>query len=202
HDYYTSAAEASGEFEKWFAPWQHGERVDAATYPFARQVGPLWLVGVNGAVGHRLPFDATGRVEAAALARLERAVGPPAPRPRILVNHFPVADRHGRPERRWHLLRNLAELLDVCQRGGVCLWLHGHRHGAYYLNDARLAPFPIICAGSATDGKHANMGYNQYTVEGTRLQCRRRVFNPRDGRFQDADTFELTLPADRTDVVS
>jgi 3',5'-cyclic AMP phosphodiesterase CpdA len=202
HDYYTPGAEASGDFEKWFAPWQRGERVGEAIYPFARRVGPLWLVCVNGAAGRRLPFDATGQVDPAELERLRRLLGELAPGPRILVTHFPVADRHGQPERRWHLLRNLAELLDVCRRSGVCLWLHGHRHGAYYLNDARLAPFPIICAGSATDTKHASVGYNQYTIEGTRLQTLRRVFDLREGRFRDADTFELTLPADQAGVVS
>jgi 3',5'-cyclic AMP phosphodiesterase CpdA len=202
HDYYTPGAQASGDFEKWFAPWQQGQRVDTAIYPFARQIGPVWLVGVNGAVGHRLPFDATGCIDPGELERLGRLLGELPPGPRILVHHFPVADRHGESERRWHALGNLAELLDVARRGGVCLWLHGHRHGAYVLNDPRLAPFPIVCAGSATDAKHANLGYNQYTIDGSQLRGLRRVFDLSELRFRDADTFELTLPTNQADVVS
>jgi 3',5'-cyclic AMP phosphodiesterase CpdA len=41
HDYYTRKDESSGWFEKCFAAWQHGERVDEAVYPFAQRVGPL-----------------------------------------------------------------------------------------------------------------------------------------------------------------
>src|SRR5262249_47472150 len=34
HDYYTRAVQASGLFERYFAPWLMGERVDQAVYPF------------------------------------------------------------------------------------------------------------------------------------------------------------------------
>lgn len=201
HDYYTKTAAASGDFEKWFAPWLRGDRVGDTVYPFARQVGTLWLVGVNSATGNRLPFDARGAVDAAQLDRLRRLLAELPPGPRILVTHFPVADAAGRPERRWHLLRNLADLLAAAQRGGVGLWLHGHRHGPYFLSDPALAPFPIICAGSATDAKQAGLGYNQYIIEGTRLQALRRVFDFSEGRFRDADRFEATLPTPQVGVV-
>src|SRR4051812_46474927 len=47
HDYLTRRSAASGAFEKHFAPWQLGRRVDDAVYPFAQQVGDLWLVALN-----------------------------------------------------------------------------------------------------------------------------------------------------------
>lgn len=59
HDYYTGSLFPSpllGEenrraapFERYFAPWQIGERIDGHIYPFAQRVGSCWLIGVNSA---------------------------------------------------------------------------------------------------------------------------------------------------------
>ena len=49
-------------FEDAFAPWQQGRRIGVHPYPFAQQVGPVWLIGVNAATGNRLPWNATGAV--------------------------------------------------------------------------------------------------------------------------------------------
>src|SRR5438067_9815142 len=72
HDYYTPAVAASGTFERHFAPWQAGERLDQSTYPFAKRVGPVWLIGVNSCTGNRWFWDATGRVDAPQLERLRQ----------------------------------------------------------------------------------------------------------------------------------
>src|SRR5438105_13181475 len=72
HDYYTRAVAASGRFERYFAPWQVGERVDAATYPFAQRVGHVWLVAVNSATGNFWSWDASGTVADTELDRLKR----------------------------------------------------------------------------------------------------------------------------------
>jgi 3',5'-cyclic AMP phosphodiesterase CpdA len=58
HDYYTAHAARSGHFEQYFAPWQAGERVGDAVYPFAQRVGPGWLVAVNSSRPNRWPADA------------------------------------------------------------------------------------------------------------------------------------------------
>jgi hypothetical protein len=107
------------------------------------------------------------------------------------VTHYPVGDAHGRPERSWHLLRDLAELLATAERGGIGLWLHGHRHDAYVLDDRRVAPFPVICAGSATQA--GLWAYNEYAIEGTRLHARQRRFDPDSHSFQEVRQFELRL---------
>src|SRR5260370_40927112 len=39
HDYCTRPVAASGLFERVFAPWQNGERIDGQTYPFAQKAG-------------------------------------------------------------------------------------------------------------------------------------------------------------------
>jgi 3',5'-cyclic AMP phosphodiesterase CpdA len=167
HDYYVARAVRAGHFERHFAPWLAGERVDDAVYPFAQRVGPLWLVAVNTSVPTFLPWDASGRTGADQLARLERLLARLAPGPRILVTHYPVCRDSGRYESRSHGLRDLARLIDVSSAGGVRLWLHGHRHGPYYHANPGPAPFPVICAGSAT--QRGRWSYMRYNVEGTRF---------------------------------
>jgi 3',5'-cyclic AMP phosphodiesterase CpdA len=191
HDYYTRRDAVSGVFEKCFDAWQSGQRVDGAPYPFARQVGPVWLIGVNSSAGKIWPWDASGRVGSAQLERLERLLASLPAGPRILVTHFPVTRPDGRPERIDHRLHDLADLLRVAERGGVCLWLHGHEHRAFHIDDRRLAPFPVICAGSATQS--IRWGYNEYTIDGLHLRGLRRVFDPVHAAFQPGPSFELRL---------
>jgi 3',5'-cyclic AMP phosphodiesterase CpdA len=192
HDYYTKRDARSGAFERSFSAWQTGERVDEAPYPFARQVGPVWLIGVNSSAGKIWPWDASGQVGSAQLERLERLLGRLSPGLRILVTHFPVVRADGRPERFDHRLHDLAEMLRIAEKGGVCLWLHGHLHRAFQIDDRRIAPFPVLCAGSATQS--GRWGYNSYTIDGLRLSAVRRVFDPERAQFQAATSFELSLP--------
>jgi 3',5'-cyclic AMP phosphodiesterase CpdA len=192
HDYYTYSAERSGAFERYFAPWLTGQRIAKEPYPFARQVGPLWLVGVNSAVGHVLPHDATGYAGAAQLERLEKLFASLPPGLRVLVTHYPVALPDGQPEKPWHLLRDLDALLAVAAAGGVRLWLHGHRHAWYVLPaKAARAPFVSICTGSATQAGIA--GYNEYTITGTHLEMVRRTFDPAARSFRDEPAIRVEL---------
>jgi 3',5'-cyclic AMP phosphodiesterase CpdA len=193
HDYYTRAVAASGLFEKYFAPWMHGKRVDDATYPFAQRVGPVWLVGVNSCTGNRWPWDAAGSVGPEQRERLRRLLERLDPGPRLLVTHYPVALANGRHERRTHGLRDLTDLVTVAARGGVCLWLHGHRHEAYHLPEPGQAPFPVICAGSATQTGH--WSYGEYSLEGRRCRVVCRVYDPKVRQFQERLAYELQLPA-------
>lgn len=191
HDYYTRSVAASGLFERVFARWQVGERIDGAAYPFAQRVGPLWLIGVNSCTGNVWPYDATGQVGAAQLERLGRLLAGLAPGPRLLVTHYPVCDGAGQPERPWHVLRDVRELVAIAAAGNVDLWLHGHRHKAFHLFDVGIAPFPIICAGSATELN--KWGHWVYHADGHRLEAQRRTYDPGTGAFQDGEKFELSL---------
>src|SRR5262249_43383717 len=142
--------------------------------------------------GNRWPWDAGGSVGLAQLKRLDALLARLDPGPRILVTHYPVRLASGKPERRSHGLRNLADLVTVAVQGGVCLWLHGHRHGAYHHLRTREAPLPVICTGSAT--QWAVWSYGEYTIEGLRLEAVRRVFDPKEMCFRDGETFALDLP--------
>jgi 3',5'-cyclic AMP phosphodiesterase CpdA len=191
HDYYTRASAATGLFERYFAAWQTGERVDNAAYPFAQRVGPLWLVAVNSCTGNRWFWDAAGSVGPDQLARLESLLQRLDSGPRILVTHYPVCLASGAPEPSHHALRDLADLIAVAARGGISLWLHGHRHGAYHHARSDRAPFPVICTGSATQQGH--WSYGEYTITGRRLHALRRAYSPTEDSFQDIEVFDLPL---------
>ena len=128
HDYCTQAAAASGAFERCFAPWQRGDRLDDNVYPFAQRVGEAWLISVNSAKANRWFWDASGRTGREQLDRLRRLLQQLTPGPRILVTHYPICLADGRRESVAHGLSDLKETVAVAAAGGVGLWLHGHRH--------------------------------------------------------------------------
>jgi 3',5'-cyclic AMP phosphodiesterase CpdA len=196
HDYCTRSAMLSGAFERYFALWQVGERQGGETYPFAQRLGPAWLIAVNSATANRWAWDARGAVGSGQLDRLRALLARLDGGPRILVTHYPVALASGQPEKRARLLRDLDELVSIAAAGGVGLWLHGHRHHAYHHTAAELAPFPVICAGSAT--QTGLWSYGDYTIEGGleggRLTGRQRIYDPHANAFCDGRSFELELP--------
>ncbi len=192
HDYCTRPVAASGLFERVFAPWQNGERIDGQTYPFAQKAGAAWLLAVNSCTGNRWAWDAGGSVGAPQLERLQRLLGTLPAGPRILVTHYPICLEDGRPERKTHGLRDVNDLVAEAARGGVSLWLHGHRHHPYFMAAGNPASFPIICAGSAT--QTGCWSYGQYTLEGKRFHVQRRVYDLEQGNFRDDEAFEVELP--------
>jgi hypothetical protein len=103
-----------------------------------------------------------------------------------------VCRASGKREQRAHGLRDLAKLVAVAERGGVSAWLHGHRHGAYHHARPALAPFPVICAGSAT--QNGRWSYGEYLITGRILRGTRRIYDPQEGRFRDVAAFDLDLP--------
>lgn len=191
HDYYTPSVAASGGFERSFARWQVGERVDGATYPFAQRVGPIWLIGVNSCTGNRWFWDATGRVDEPQLDRLRRLLSQLSPGPRVLVTHYPIARPGGEPERSDHCLRNLADLVQVARDGGIGLWLHGHQHVAYVLQDPAVVPIPSICAGSLT--QTGRWSYYEYMFDQGCLWAERRTYSIEARRFRKEEAVELRL---------
>ncbi|MBX7103536.1 MAG: metallophosphoesterase [Gemmataceae bacterium] len=167
HDYYTRSAAESGAFETAFAPWQIGERVDGSIYPFARQAGGVWWVGVNSAVPNRGVFDARGIVDPPQLDRLGRLLQHLPTGPRVLVTHYPYCTAEGSPEPHHHALRNREALAEVARLHGIRLWLCGHRHQQYLFGPADGVPFQVVCAGSATHRRH----HGWWEIELTESTC-------------------------------
>jgi 3',5'-cyclic AMP phosphodiesterase CpdA len=191
HDYYTRSVAASGLFERYFAPWQKGLRVYDAPYPFAQRLGPVWLIGVNSCTGNRLIVDASGQVGTPQLKRLETLFQQLDDAPRILVTHYPICLKSGHTEHRYHGLRDLDAVLSVAERGGVALWLHGHRHGPYHFAQTQWASFPVICTGSVT--QHGCWSYGFYTIEGNQVRAIRRTFSEDKQCFEESERFDLEL---------
>jgi 3',5'-cyclic AMP phosphodiesterase CpdA len=191
HDLYVRACVKTGLFERYFAPWLTGERVNEETYPFAQKVGHVWLVGVNSSVPNRLPMDARGRVGTEQLVRLENLLRRLTPGPRILVTHHHVCQADEEGEKYWHVLRDLDALIDVAARGDVCLWLHGHQHNAYHVVSPRRVPFPVVCAGSIT--QRGQWSYLHYTISGLHCHGVYRAYDPALHTFYEARSFDLDL---------
>ena len=102
-----------------------------------------------------------------------------------------IALADGRPEHRWRMLRDYQDVVKIAADGGVGLWLHGHRHNSYYHPPSDFAPFPVVCAGSATQA--GCWSYTEYTLSGRHLRALNRVFADGEGRFRDGTSFELDL---------
>jgi 3',5'-cyclic AMP phosphodiesterase CpdA len=193
HDYYSHRSYRAGLFEKYFAPWLGGDRIDGQTYPFGRTVGPFYIVGVNSCKPNVLWFDSSGRVGADQLQRLRQLLAqPPAQRgARVIVTHYPITLASGRPERRLRRLHDLPALLAVAHEFGVKLWLHGHRHMPYYVAPTPTQPVPSLCVGSGT--MQNLWTYAVYTFDGERLQVERRALEGPSGRFVTAGRTEVPL---------
>jgi 3',5'-cyclic AMP phosphodiesterase CpdA len=191
HDYCTHRAARSGNFERHFAPWQQGERIDGSIYPFAQKVGPTWLIGVNSATANLWPWDASGGVGKGQLERLRLLLRSLDDGPRILVTHYPACLASGKLEGRTHRLRDVTALAELAAEEGVGLWLHGHRHDAYRHPRTCLTPFPVICAGSTTQSRL--WSYGEYTLAGKHLCGIRRAFDPESGQFIDGEMFDLEI---------
>jgi 3',5'-cyclic AMP phosphodiesterase CpdA len=191
HDLYTQAAAQSRAFETRFALWQKGERVDSHTYPFAQRYGHIWLVAVNSAAPSPWPWDASGEVGQAQRNRLRDLLRQLSSGTRILVTHYPVRLADGRPETRWHGLRDVEETVRVACEGGIGLWLHGHRHSAYHRTASADCPFPTVCAGSIAQVGKAS--YAELAIEGRRVRGLRRAFDLETGQFRDGDAFEIEM---------
>jgi 3',5'-cyclic AMP phosphodiesterase CpdA len=193
HDYCTVQAAASGLFERYFAPWQSGTRLDDHLYPFAQRVGHITLVAVNSCTGNRLAWDAGGSVGPEQLGRLSKLLAGLEPGPRILVTHYPVCLASGKREPLVHGLRDLNDLVEVATQGGISLWLHGHRHQAYYFQEPPLAPFPVLCTGSAT--QNHLWSYGEYVLDGLTCRVQRRMYDPATEGFVDGISFQVRLRA-------
>jgi 3',5'-cyclic AMP phosphodiesterase CpdA len=190
HDYYVRRAAGSGDFEQVFRSWQQGERVGDHVYPFAQRVGHCWLIGVNSARSNLLFWDARGGIGDDQAERLRQLLPRLSPGPRILVTHYPLYLADRTPEHRWRLLRDWRLLRQIAIEQRVGLWLHGHRHTNYVLEPLPDHPFPIICAGSATQDGRA--GWNEYVIDGHDVEMTRHVWQA--DRYVPGDVSTIVIP--------
>ena len=192
HDYYTNDAAVAGQFERAFAPWQVGVRVDDAPYPFARKVGPVWLIAVNSATPNRFHLDASGEIGPAQLDRLQSLCGRLDGGVRVVVTHYPLRTETGALEKRLRVLRDHEAAVKTAAACGVSLWLHGHIHRPFVRGATAAVPFPMICAGSST--QTGRWSFHEYAVAGRDLVGVRRTYCPAADDYRVSDRFSLRLP--------
>lgn len=191
HDLYIGADVKAGQFERVFAPWMIGVRVNGETFPYATQVGHCWFIAVNSARSNFWPFDASGKIGPEQLKRLRTLCDSLSPGPRILITHYPLRKANGQPEAVTRRLRDHRIAARVAAESGISLWLHGHIHRGFVLPASHEIPFPSIGAGSATQTDRWQ--YNEYVIEGERLSMQKRRFDFDSGEYKDAETVELSL---------
>lgn len=190
HDYYTRRDIRIGHFERHFGPWLEGERIDEHRYPFARRVGHVWVVCLNSSHPSVLNTTARGTAGKKQLERLVKLCRI-LDGPKVLVTHYPLRTAGGRVERRSHRLVDHAAALAAAKEGGVGLWLHGHIHQPFVLPLSSAIPFPVVCAGSATQTNR--WAHNEYVIDGREVRMTRRVWNPDEGKFEEGAKVKLEI---------
>jgi 3',5'-cyclic AMP phosphodiesterase CpdA len=191
HDYYTTRDAESGRFEQAFGPWLEGERVDGHRYPFARKIGHVWIIVLNTSNPRRWNVTATASAGEAQLERLTTLCQRLDPGPRILATHYPLRDATGAVEVRSHRLIDHEMCLKAAISNGIGLWIHGHIHKPYVLEPTAEVPFPMICAGSATQTNR--WSHNIYEIDGYQLKLTRRTWIPDRTDFDVSHVQKLTL---------
>ena len=168
-------------------------------FPFVRVRGPVALIGLSSAVPTPL-FDATGRLGASQLSRLEPLLGSLGEQGLcrvILIHHPPV---NPPLKRHRHRLRDSAALGAVLQRQGAELVLHGHLHCR---RDAHLpgpgdAMIPVLGVSAASySGRRGERlaRYQRIRIEAAgspdqpghgrhRIQVETHVYDEESGRFR------------------
>jgi 3',5'-cyclic AMP phosphodiesterase CpdA len=172
HDTYVQEVVRSGAFERHFWRYQTAEvRSTKDIYPFVRLRGEVALVGVNTCVATG-DLGAWGEIGAPQLERLEAVLTAPDVVGRVrvvLLHHPPVV--HRPPENR--NLRDRGALLDLLQRTGADLVLHGHDHRdeQAVLRGPEGASIPSVGSGSASyaGGPDRRSRYNVYEIERPRI---------------------------------
>jgi 3',5'-cyclic AMP phosphodiesterase CpdA len=163
HDHYTWASVRQRGFETAFRPWLEGIRVTDETYPFARNVNGVWLIGVNSSVPNWGVTDARGLVGPEQLRRLDELLTKLPAGPRVLVTHYPYVTAEGTAEQRLHGLRDREQLAAIVSRHGISTWFCGHRHHHYLFGPNNEVPFQVICAGSTT--MIGDAGFREVTID-------------------------------------
>jgi len=192
HDYYVPQAAASGEFEKSFAPWQCGTRIGSHAYPFVTTIAGIHFIALNGATANPFHLDAGGEIGAEQLLRMRELCAKLPHGLRVVVTHYPLRTAVGELESKLRRLRDHEAALAAAKECGVQLWLHGHIHKPFVRGVCGIMPFPMICAGSAT--QIDRWSYHDYAICGLQLVGIRYTYDPDEKDYFESDRFSLTLP--------
>jgi 3',5'-cyclic AMP phosphodiesterase CpdA len=173
HDLYMPDTLRDRRFDKHFGDVLRTDLPEYAldgAFPFVRLFDPrLAIVGVNSARPNPNPLLSSGVVPTLQLAALERVLDDERVRGRfvIVMTHYGILRRDGRPDAKRHGLDNADELVRICARPNVLL-VHGHIHHRYYHAAQAGRPW-LFCAGSATH--RGREGFWLYDVSSDRIRA-------------------------------
>jgi hypothetical protein len=161
-------------------------------FPFVRLFEPnLAIVGVNSARPNPNPFRSSGRVPEAQLEALSRILQDARVRGRwvIVMTHYGILRRDGRPDTKSHGLDNADDLVRLCARPQTLL-VHGHIHHNYHHAATAERPW-LFCAGSTT--QTGREGFWLYDVCSDRLVATPGGYV--DGRYSLRTDAAVTIAA-------
>jgi 3',5'-cyclic AMP phosphodiesterase CpdA len=154
HDLYMPDTLRDRRFDKHFGDVLVSDLPEYAidgAFPFVRLFDDrLAIVGVNSARPNPNPLLSSGVVPAAQLEALERILADErlAGRFVIVMTHYGILRRDGKPDAKRHGLDNAEQLVRICARPNLLL-VHGHIHHRYHHPAQPGRPW-LFCAGSAT----------------------------------------------------
>ena len=187
HDRYTRSAVRTRRFERYVG------KVGSPTgdFPFVKELPDgVTLVGLDVSRACSL-IDSSGLCGPRQLNATRALLADPSLAEHfvIVALHYPLLDPDGSEHRRRHGIRDWRALLDVLSSDDahVDLVVHGHVHDHYVVHSHERT---FVCAGSATDLRHA--GYNVYEIDvekrtwkierrvwsGTRYETEKKVLIP------------------------
>jgi 3',5'-cyclic AMP phosphodiesterase CpdA len=169
HDVYTKGAERARRFERSFGEWAGGGR-----YPALHRFDGLRVIGLHAARPH--PILASGHLPAPQLEALSTLLDEPCEDFTVLMIHYPLRGRDGRPYgNASRHLDNAVELEALLRaRPGVDLIVHGHEHHGFQAQlETPRGPIPIYDPGaggrSFSPPRNETAHFNVYEIEGRRL---------------------------------
>jgi 3',5'-cyclic AMP phosphodiesterase CpdA len=182
HDLYVRDALRDGRFERYFGDLQSSDLAYAVDgrYPFVRLIGDhLAVVGINSARPNNVVSSA-GRVPDAQVAALERALADErlARRFVVVMTHYGILRRGGRPDSAHHGLENADAVMRACSRPRV-IFIHGHIHDHFCHAASDGRPW-LFCSGSVTH--HGREGAWLYEISGSLARAVPVRF--RDGAYE------------------
>lgn len=188
HDVYVKKADGLAVFETLFANWYRTDRPDLATYhgfPRVRLLGEHFAIVAVQSVRPCALHDSSGLIGRKGMKALEELLTHKLMRKRrvVLALHYGLMLGNGKPDRRNHALRDARGLLNLSERLGVDMVVHGHIHERFVMPVGAKSPVLIANAGSLTDAKHSR-SYHVYELgeHGVSIEVRR--YQPDSQRFE------------------
>jgi len=151
HDFYTKRAELENRYESYFVDCHGVTHSESKGYPFVQELNDnVVCIGLNSAIPTGL-LSSYGRIPEEDLQRLTELLERYSGSFRIVLLHHFLLDKHGGSGLPSRGLQNREPFLEIINKTGAELILHGHEHYAYqYSISSERGDVPVFDPGPAT----------------------------------------------------